>query len=445
MRLILLVCLALRLVLFFAASPWSTSVRDGILLRADGKEYDAIARTMLAGNDFSAGEDFKGLRTPVYPIYVAAIYWLAGPRPWVVVLINVFIDSFSCWLLFLSLTNLFGVRAGRIAALFYALDPALISYSVTMFCDTVFVFTLILFLYNFSRFIKDQFRSPGSKYVIFSAMFLGLATLTKPIAIGLPILVVPTLFFLSKGRTWALRSAALFLVVFFVILSPWMTRNYSRYGHFALSNSGDFNTLEVYVSHMEMARRHSNQLNNTIDELEAEADSLIRHDGFDPAAINPFDKAAYYRRLAMTYINKYPVLFAKHTMLGVSHEVFGLGTNNYSDLLGFKNAPKSFTVFAYSSIAESVQAFFKEKTYPEIMLGFAIVLYLAVAYSCTLYGVFISFRYNKVYTIFCLLIILYFLIVPGPGGWVRYKLPAIPFYLGFAGQGWKNIFRSFDS
>jgi len=438
-----MICLALRLLLFFVSKPWTATVRDNILLQADGNEYHSIALSLLAKGDFSAGEEFKGLRTPVYPFYVSAIYWVTGPRPWVVVLTHAFIDTFSCWLLFLSLVNLLGPRVSRIAALFYAIDPSLIYYSCTLFSDTVFVFTIVLFFYYFSRLLKDL-HNPVTKNIILSALFLGVATLTKPISVGLPVLIVLTLLFLTRGRTWSLRRSVFFLGVFFLALSPWMTRNYIRFGHFALSNSGDFNMLEVYVSHMEMTRRHSNDLYHTIGELEAEADRLIRLDGYDPATINPFDKAAYYRRLSMIYINKYPLLFTKHILLGASHEVFGLDTGGYSELLSFSNTSGSFTVFAHTSIVESVQAFFREKTYIEIMLGFGIAVYLAVTYACALYGIFISFRLHKVYTILCLLIILYFIILPGPGGWVRYKLPAIPFYLGFAGLGWKNIFRSFD-
>lgn len=418
-------------------------MRDNILLQADGHEYHAIALSLLAKGDFSAGEEFKGLRTPVYPFYVSAIYWVTGPKPWVVVLTQVFIDTLSCWFLFLSLSNLLGTRASRLASLFYAIDPSLIYYTCTLFSDTVFVFTTVLSLYYFSRLLKDL-HNPVTKNIVLSALFLGLTTLTKPISVGLPVLIVVALLLLASRRGWSPLRSVIFLGTFFLTLSPWMTRNYLRFGHFALSDSGDFNMLEVYVSHMEMTRRHSNDLYHTIGELENEADSLIRRDGYDPAAINPFDKAAYFRRLSMIYINKYPLLFTRHIFLGASHELFGLGTASYSELLAFNNSSSPFTVFAYTSVIQSVYAFFREKTQTEVILGICIALYLVFTYTCALYGIFISFRINFTYTILCLLIVLYFIFLPGPGGWVRYKLPAIPFYLGFSGLGLCNFFRSFD-
>src|SRR5882672_5232128 len=163
MRLILVLCFALRLFLFIGAKPWQPAVRDTILLQADGREYNDIATSLLTHADFSAKEEFKGLRTPVYPMYIMLIYWIVGPLPWVALLSHVFIDTFSCLLLFLALKRLFGPKVARFSALVYALDPFLIYHCSTLFSDTFFVFTIVAFFYFFSRLLKGHPDAVTSK------------------------------------------------------------------------------------------------------------------------------------------------------------------------------------------------------------------------------------------------------------------------------------------
>ncbi len=437
MRLVLILCFAVRLLLFIGAKPWTPPVRDNILLQADGREYSEIAISLLRNGDFSAKEEFKGLRTPAYPFYVAMIYGIFGPHPWIVLLTHVFIDTLSCWLLFLALRRLFGAKAALFAALFYAFDPFLIYHCSTLFCDTFFVFVLVAFFYFFSRLLTGDPSSVSTRDIVASAVVLGIATLTKPITLYLPALIFLTFLFIHRRQV--LRPFALFLIVFIATLSPWLIRNYIRFDHLSLSNSGDYNTLAVYVSHMEMDRRHSATLYPVIDELLAEGDSLIRRDGYDPDTINPFEKAAYYRRLSMGYIKRYPMLFARHVVLGVFHEMFGLGTKGYSDLLHLGSVTESFTMFAHSNVVDLLRAFFREKTWGEILVGAFIAVYLAISYSCALWGVVVAFHTHRAFTIFCVLTVAYFIVLSGAGGWTRYKLPAIPFYLGFAGLGLEKI------
>jgi 4-amino-4-deoxy-L-arabinose transferase-like glycosyltransferase len=424
------------MLLFIGAKPWTPTVRDTILLQADGREYHEMAISLLQHGDFSVREEFKGLRTPVYPFYVMLVYGIAGPHPWVVLLTHVFIDTLSCYLLFLALQRLFGRRVALLSALFYALDPFLIYHCCTLYSDSFFVFVLVTFFYFFSRMLTGGPEAVTGKNILYSALALGIVTLTKPITLYFPALVL--LIFLLIFR-WQIQKVVrpflVFLLVFLLTLSPWIVRNYLRFGHASLSNSGDYNTLAVYVAHMEMNRRGSTDLYAVIDQLLAEGDSLIRKDGYDPATINPFEKAAYYKQLSMGYIKRNPLSFGKHIFLGMFHEMFGLGTHGYSDLLGIGKKSETFSMFAYPNFFQLVRAFFREKSWGQMLLGFFIAVYVAISYGCVIYGSVISWRKHKIFVVFCLLAALYFIVLSGAGGWTRYKLPAIPFYLGLAGLG----------
>src|SRR5258705_13415485 len=128
---ILFLALALRLAFFAVERPWDEPVENGLVLAGDARGYHMMARTLLASGEFTyePGDPPDALRTPGYPGFIAAIYALFGPHPWIVLLFQTLLDVAACALLYRLASAAFGVVAGRWAALAYALDPFLILQS----------------------------------------------------------------------------------------------------------------------------------------------------------------------------------------------------------------------------------------------------------------------------------------------------------------------------
>ncbi|MFC1802250.1 ArnT family glycosyltransferase, partial [Patescibacteria group bacterium] len=189
---IFLLALAIR-ILFFSISFYNNG---GDLIDTihgyDG--YFEIANNLVDNGVFSVSseEPFAPhpLRPPVYPYYLAGIMFIFGSY-WAVVVANLLLGSLIPVLGFLLIRK---VMSGKIAfgtGLLMALEPFSIILSFIFYTETVFIFLFLSFLNFFFRYFED----PSFRNIVWSAVFLGLATLVKPTTQYLPI-VIPLLILL---------------------------------------------------------------------------------------------------------------------------------------------------------------------------------------------------------------------------------------------------------
>lgn len=445
---LLLLCLIPRLFLFAMVKPWDPTVRDRVILKNDALEYHQLAVSVLEHRRFSfqKGEGPgtpDTLRTPLYPLLISLIYSICGNEStWSVLLVQILIDTASCFLLFLLVLKFFNLRVAFYASLFYALDPFLILYSLTLLSDGLFVFLYLLSAYWFSEAIYRQYGH-SFLYVLLSAFFCGLATLVRPVSQFLPFIIVPFLFFvLRKEIKKAFKLGVLYLVIFAITLSPWILRNFNTYGVLSLSTVGAYNLIALYVGPIEMERR-GQPLEKVQGAMMEEVDHLIRQEGRNPENLNAFQQAGYWEKLAFRTIRQHPIAFTKHYLQGIVHLFATLGTGPYGDLLQLPKKNGKFEIKAYSNMVALLKDWVKLKTQQEITIGLVVGLYLCITYALLVVGLVIYWRRDRKnpFLLFSLIMILYFILITGTAGLARFKLPAIPFYLIFVGIGLSCVFR----
>lgn len=421
-----------------AVKPWNPVVADTVILKADALGYHQLAKTIVNYHHFTYenGGRPDGLRTPLYPLFISCFYSLFGPIPWIVLLAQIVIDTFSCLLLYSIIRRLLNPTVGFCSALFYSLNPFFIFYCVTLFSDILFVFLCILAFNFFIRSISRQFKNGNVNNISYSALFFGLATLARPIGIYLPLII--TVFFLvnlRKQMKKAIKLATVFIVVFLISLSPWLIRNVIVFSSFSLSTSGAWNLLLLNVTPMEMERR--NQPRTLIENaLSQEVENLIIQDGLNPRELDDFQVSRYFKKLAIQYIKKYPLSFCKHYALGIFHSFANLGTRGFAEMLQLRTNPNGLDIKAYNNVFDLIAQFFKKKTPNEILIGLVIGFYLIISYFCFAIGLLIALKINnKTFLLFSIMIAVYFILITGVAGLARFTLPAIPFYLSFVGLG----------
>ena len=345
-HILIIICITVRLFLFFLISPWNENVINNNILQPKSDEicYNNLAISILHGN-FSLYGRSEALRTPLYPAFISLFYLLFGKIIWIVLLAQIFVDTITCLFLFLSIKNLISSPIGFYSAFIFALNPFLIMRSVTLMSDTLFIFFCVLFYY----FLVKVFLLKSTKYIILSAIFLGIATLVRPITIYLPLLVI--LFFLIVNRKKfnnAIKMALLFGLFFLLSISPWIIRNYIVFNEIFFSTSGSYNLLMLYVVPMEVERR---KLPTTVVEnlLKAEVDSSLIAKGLDPTKLNNFQKDKYFKEIAINYIKKTPFTLLKYDLLGITHTIIGLGTREFATLLNIRTPKKIFNINSVSA------------------------------------------------------------------------------------------------
>jgi 4-amino-4-deoxy-L-arabinose transferase-like glycosyltransferase len=435
---ILLICFIFRLLFFLAVKPWDTETTSK-LLDKDALEYNQLATTIIHHHHFADQDNGppNSFRTPGYPIYLAFIYFIFGEIPWIILFSQIFIDTLSCYFLYLLFYRIFSLKIALFAALFYALDPFLILHSTTLLSDILFVFFIIIGSYFFSFLFKSEERKIKINIFVASGFSFGLATLVRPIALYIPILLVLFILFSCRKKiSLAVKYSVILSLTFIMTILPWSMRNYFVFNNFSLSSAGSLALIEMYIPPMEMERRGQSyeEVNSA---LLFEADSLIKHDGLNPENMNNFQKSKYWKSVALKYIFKYPLPFVRHYALGSIHYFVNLGTTSYSIMLNLNSGrTKEFDIKAHPNLIELVIIWFQQKSLIEIIIGLIISVFLLISYVSVLIGLIVSWKnYNKAFLIFCISMILYFVILTGPQGLERYKLPSIPFYLAFAGIG----------
>ena len=431
---ILGLCLILRLLFLIAVQPWAYSIEGQLDFCRDSPLYHHLACNMLDHQRFAASAvaEPDPLRTPIYPAFVAGIYGIFGRIPSAVFIVQILLDTLSCFLLFWTLRRLINRKVALIAAFFYAIDPYLILFSSALLTETLFVFFLVVTLSILGWILSREGNKRATLGYGLLGFIIGLATLIRPISLYLPVLLVGFLLIAYRKKLGvALKYSAALAVVFLLVISPWLIRNYTLFGSASLTYIDSWDLLALNVGAMEAGKRHQDMMTTRI-ELLAEADSLMIADGFRPEDLNLMEKADYWRPLAFRYILRDPVHFAIAHARGTIFVFANLGTSDFAHALHLP----SHSVGDPLNFLDVIHKFFTRKSPTEIFFAALLVPLLLVTYLGLAFGLIIAWRrYDKTFLAVCLLITFYFVAIPGALGLVRFKLPALPFFLPFVGIG----------
>lgn len=430
--LILLLCLVVRLGFFLAVQPWKPDVVENVILKDDARGYHELGVSLTANFQFNHGIwEKETVRTPLYPLVIAFFYYFFGVYPWIILFFQIILDVGTCFILYFALKKGLSKRSALWGILFYSIDPFLALFSTKLLTETLFIFCMVTFFYFFISTFEDSAFQKVLFHIILSGIFLGLSALIKPIVLYLPLLFLSILLIINF-HSCSLKTTVIkiigFLLSYFLTLSPWLIRNKTTFDVFALSSSSSYNLLALYTAPM-MAEKWNMPVKKTITRLFNETDSIIIKQGFQPNKMNGFQKSVYWKKLALKYILKDPTEFVKSYVQGLFNCFFVLGVEAFSEAFHLGTPVRVKQVRDGFSLKQK----FLNKTKEEIAIGIILALFQAVTYLFMFLGMF-TMRRDKFF-IFLLLVSGYFILLPGPSNYLRFRLPAIPFYLGFVGVG----------
>lgn len=215
----------------------------------DSSTYLQSAENMRLGHGFSwdAAEPYKpdAFRTPGYPVFLLLHRVLFGTYN-AALITQSFLAVAIAFILFLLAREYREVGIGYAAAAIFLAIPFSLNINLKFLTQTFFTFVLMLAVFYWVRFLKTNIF----KYFIFATILLPLAALIRPIAqyIYIPFIFsfIYTSWLGDKKINFkeVLIKSGLILLIFFLILSPWLYRNYKTFGYIALSS---ITTLQLYV------------------------------------------------------------------------------------------------------------------------------------------------------------------------------------------------------
>ena len=212
-------------ILFF-----SLTVTHDPFFSNDTTEFNGFAHWVSQGQGFRATEgNISARREPAYILAISAIYRIFGENPLYVQLFNmvcVFVGLF--FLLQLCKHFQFNEKQQCLVGILYATYTAHYLFSVQILSET---FLLMLFCLTMYCFFLEKFW--------LFAFCSGITIATKGTFIVMPfILISLKMFFERVPLRKILGRIVVTYAIVFMVLSPWIIRNYSVFHQFIYASSG---------------------------------------------------------------------------------------------------------------------------------------------------------------------------------------------------------------
>ena len=198
-----------------------------------GAETGRLAEALASGQGFSSPlsklvSGPSAWMTPIYPLLLAGIFKLFGIFTWtsyfVIVAINCMFSSLTAWTVYALARNAFGRPAGLAAGWLWTFLPTSVYYSVQWVWDTslsALIFSLILLatlqVWNSKR---------AAAWAGYGAFWGAGAMINASIVSTMPFLVGWAALQLRQKFLPSLRLVLIALLLFTVLISPWIIRNY---------------------------------------------------------------------------------------------------------------------------------------------------------------------------------------------------------------------------
>lgn len=414
----------LRLTLFLLVQPWDDKILNEIILVGDAKGYHSLAQSILQSGVFNST-----FRTPGYPFFITTIYYLFGTNPWIVIISQILIDSGTILLVYFFAKFIFDERSAIVASVLYAVDPIAILCSNKLLCESLFTFFFISSVYFLIVFLVNEMLISVS----LCGIFLGIATLIKPIALYFP-LVSFVIILAYKKLSWFSRFKAglIFLLFFIIAISGWMYRNQDKYNVLSISSIQGYNLLFYNVAKTEATRTKTN-FEDIQRKLREKAISRGTNKNIDA-----FEREKIYKEMAFQYIKNNFLRYAIAHIKGSLNMLKGIGLGHYYKMLGIEMSGARFSDFKSESLLKwFVNVIFNVPLH-EIMLKISDYFHLFFYFNLMLFvfGSISLIRKNCGYFLFIIsIVMLYFILITGPVGYSRYRMPIIPLYVIIIGIG----------
>jgi len=203
-----------------------------IPVEGDAGVYDTIGAKLSDGKGYVLEDGQLTMsREPAYPFFLAFIYSIFGHSLLAVKLIQIVLFLGTAVFSYKIAYLVFGDKIAKYTFVLVALFPTLISYPSFILSETLFTFLLSLLVFFCIKLSKEK----KLKYYILSGVILGIVVLCK--SIMFPFILVLFLWGILFCKNTP--KTILMVVIAFIIVAPWMYRNYINFGTFALRDGSE--------------------------------------------------------------------------------------------------------------------------------------------------------------------------------------------------------------
>jgi 4-amino-4-deoxy-L-arabinose transferase-like glycosyltransferase len=385
------------------------------VLYPDALRYDGWAKSIVFGGE---GELEPTFRAPLYPLFLAGIYTLAGHSLLAARFAQMLLGALSAVLIFKIALPLFGKRVALASGLIWAFYGPAIYWAGELLIETLAVFLDLLALYVLVALSSRPGRIPW----LIPGFLIGLSAIARPnILIFVPFVLL-WIFFLAPrpmgephaSRTLALARALLFVLGVCLPIAPVTLKNSRAAGDFILiSSQGGINFYMGNNSLADGKTAGTPERGGIYGEYldNAWVSSVRIAEAREGKKLSPREVSDFWYSEGRKFILQEPLRWAKLMAAKLGFFWSGTEVTNNEDTYFFRRFSRTLSLLMWQKV---------------ISFPFGVVSPLAVL------GVLLSLRrwrelslaYGLVF-LYTISVILYF--VCG-----RYRLPVVPFLLMFA-------------
>jgi len=208
---------------------------------SDSYDYHTLALNLVQHGAYGwSSQEPTAAWPPGTSAAYALIYSLFGSGQWAIKCFNLAIGVLIVFLTVELGSRWFNRAVGIVAGLIVGLWPVLIEYTTIVASETLFAAALLGILLLFDEICSSE-RHFKLLTVVLGGL-IGFATLLRPTAILLPVLLAPV-FYVEKRKIFpSLKFVSITTVLMLIVLVPWSARNYALFGELVLtSTSGGAN------------------------------------------------------------------------------------------------------------------------------------------------------------------------------------------------------------
>jgi len=224
--LILILSLVVNVIVVFTFYPIHPKAET------DAVQYNKIGLNIATGKGFSLdGKTPTAFREPLYPFFIAIIYFIFGYNPIVVKLAQALIGVAIVLLVFKIGERIFNRRIALAVALLTAIWIPLMRYCGNLITEILFTFALIVSAYCLLK-LKER---PVIWMAALCGLTLGLGTLTRVTLLFIPFFVLFwMLIAFPIKKTQIIRLWIVLFISMMIPVSLWIVRCYITEGQFVL-------------------------------------------------------------------------------------------------------------------------------------------------------------------------------------------------------------------
>jgi 4-amino-4-deoxy-L-arabinose transferase-like glycosyltransferase len=395
-------------------------------IRSDALGYHHHALAFLETGSFEKNGLPMIFRTPVFPLFLAAIYKISGPSVQAAVFAQILLSMGSAVLMYLIGKRYIETRFHPLLAVLLVFEPASLGMVFNLYSETLFVFCLVATTYFFVRWIDSQ---SVFGWIFLSGLFMGITILCRPIAQFLTFLFILWLV-MQKGIRWmVIKPIAVFIVGCVLVVAPWVIRTYIVAGIPTISIAGKYN-LYYNVAAGTLIKAEGLGHDEARTRLVELYEKRIKEENIQSQA----EQVQLYSRLAKEIIFMHPLAFMRSTVSGFCITAFG-GARVHYDFIAPRIAGQGtnfFSAMIYPSRNLQLQ-------FPPLIMVFVILdlLFIFLLYTGMFYGVYRAWDAKQYDILIFLAIALYFIVLASaPMGYSRYRVPSMPYIVMTACYGW---------